>query len=150
MTSIINLLSEELNILKEAASLLDYSYRKCSKIGIMKEYTEEELESFDSLTSRFSRLSDLLIQKIFKIIEKADLEIEGGIRDRINKAEKKGLITDADTFVEIRELRNTIAHEYIPEAYKEIFTKVLEYTPDLLHSIEKIKNYCKDKYGILG
>ena len=73
MTSIINLLAEELGILKEAANVLDYSYKKCSKIEIKKTYTEEELESFDSLTSRFARLSDLLIQKIFKMIEKADL-----------------------------------------------------------------------------
>ncbi len=150
MTSIINLLAEELGILKEAANVLDYSYKKCNKIEIKKAYTEEELESFDSLTSRFARLSDLLIQKIFKMIEKADLEIEGGIRDSINKAEKKGLITDADTFIEIRELRNTIAHEYIPETYKEIFVKVMEYAPVLLNSVEKVKIFCKEKYGILS
>ena len=149
MTNIISILSEELKTLDEAGRVLSYSFDKCNKIGIKDKYSDEELESFDSLTSRFARLSDLLIQKIFKMIEKTDLDIEGTVRDRINKVEKKGLINSAETFIEIRDLRNTIAHEYIPESYKEIFKKVKEFTPALLGSIKLVKDYCREKYGIL-
>ncbi|HPO55894.1 MAG TPA: nucleotidyltransferase substrate binding protein [Ignavibacteriaceae bacterium] len=88
------------------------------------------------------------MKKIFRMIEKADLELPGSVRDSIYAAEKKGLIEDADTFIEIRELRNLIAHEYLPEAFKEIFMKVLEFSPDLLSSMDKIKTYCYKKYGI--
>ncbi|MBU1677336.1 MAG: nucleotidyltransferase substrate binding protein [Bacteroidetes bacterium] len=149
MNDLLNVLKEELQILNEAARVLNYSYQKCSKINTQIKLTDEDLESFDSLTARFARLSDIIMQKIFRMIEKADLEIQGSVRDSIYNAEKKGLISDADTFIDIRELRNLIAHEYIPEAFKEIFIKVLEYTPDLLLCLDNIKKYCNTKYGIL-
>ncbi len=148
MNGIIKVLAEELKLLEEASKTLNYSYLKCSKIGIKKEYSDVELESLDSLTSRFARLSDILIQKIFRMIEKIDLDEEGAVRDRINNAEKKGLISNADTFIEIRELRNIIAHEYIPEAIKKIFVSVLEFSPVLINSFELVKNYCREKYKI--
>ena len=71
MNDILNVLKEELQIVNEAARVLDYSFSKCSKINITAEMTDEELESFDSLTARFARLSDIVIKKIFRMIEKA-------------------------------------------------------------------------------
>lgn len=137
------LLREELNILDDAAKVLSYSYENCERIGIKDNYTYEDLDRFESLTSRFARLSDILIQKIFRVIDELDLETQGTIRDRINRAEKKGLIDNADTFVEIRIIRNDIAHEYLPEAIKDIFKKVFRLTPYLFDSVEKVKSYCK-------
>ncbi|MEW6654834.1 MAG: hypothetical protein AB1394_15380 [Bacteroidota bacterium] len=150
MSNILKVLEEELRNVNEAARVLNYSYQKCSLINLNGKITDEELESFDSLTVRFARLSDIIIQKIFRIIEKADLETPGSVRDSVYSAEKKGLIGDADTFIEIRELRNLISHEYLPEAFKDIFLKVLEFTPDLLLCLENIKKYCIAKYGIAG
>ena len=96
------------------------------------------------MTSRFARLSDLLIQKIFRLIEQIDLEPGGTVRDRINKAEKKGLINSADDFVKIRILRNNIAHEYLPEEIRALFEKVLKYTPDILDSVKRVNDHCKN------
>ena len=137
------LLQEELQLLDKAADILKYSYDICSKIGGKEDYTYEELDRFESLTSRFARLSDLLIQKIFRLIDEIDLEAPGTIRDRINKAEKKGLIQDADIFIEVRVVRNQIAHEYILDELQEMFIKVLDYTPHLLDSVKRVKDHCK-------
>ena len=41
---------------------------------------KSELEHFESLTGRFARLSDLLIQKIFRLIDQLDLEDLGTVR----------------------------------------------------------------------
>ena len=139
------LLEKELNILSDATDMLLYSFNKCSKIGIKPAYEPEQLESFESLTSRFARLSDILIQKIFRLIDELDLETQGTVRDRINRAEKKELIASCDQFVEIRMIRNDIAHEYLPEAIREIFGKVLQLTPALLDGVERTRTYC-DKY----
>ncbi len=148
MKDITNLLSEELILLKEATDIFNYSYQKCKNIGIKEKYTNEELEVLDSFTSRFARLSDIIIQKIFKSIQIFDLEDTGSIRDGINYAEKKGLIKNADLFIEIRKLRNTIAHEYVPRVYDEIVIKTLEFSPCLLESVDLIKSYCKKNYGV--
>jgi hypothetical protein len=142
-TKLVLLLHEELDLMNKAANILDYSFQKCTEIGIKEEYSYDELDRFESLTSRFARLSDILIQKLFRVIEQLELEPEGSIRDRINHAEKKEIIKSANNFVTIRVIRNQIAHEYIPEEIREIFKKVLKYVPDLLDSVKRVKNYCK-------
>ncbi len=137
------LLENELKVLVDAREVLRYSFNKCSAIGIKESYEPEELESFESFTGRFARLSDILIQKIFRLVDELDLDTQGTIRDRINRAEKKELIVSSDVFVEIRMIRNDIAHEYLPEAIHEIFGKVLLLTPHLLDGIERTIQYCK-------
>ena len=142
---LISVLDNELKLLSDATEVLVYSLDKCSKIGIKPQYEPEELESFESFTGRFARLSDILIQKIFRLIDEIDLDTQGTIRDRINRAEKKELISSADLFVEIRMVRNDIAREYLPEAIKEIFVKVLDLAPALLDGVARVKKYC-EKY----
>ncbi|MCK4799052.1 MAG: hypothetical protein KAT05_16885 [Spirochaetes bacterium] len=141
-TDFIKVLKEQLISLEKAKDILEYSYKRCNKIEIKEGYSYEEMDKFESLTSRFARLSDIFIQKILRIIEIIDLEPQETVRDRINKAEKKGLIESAEKFKEIRILRNSIAHEYIMEALLDIFKNVLEYTPILFDSVDRVKQYC--------
>ncbi|WOG25526.1 hypothetical protein [Endozoicomonas sp. 8E] len=90
-------------------------------------------------------MSDILIQKIFRLVDELDLESPGTVRDRINRAEKKALIDSAREFVMIRELRNAIAHEYEDEALSKIHQEVLRLTPVLLAVPDKIEHYLHDK-----
>lgn len=135
------LLEEELELLEHANKMLRYSYKTCQGIGLKTEYSFEELDKFEALTSRFARTSDILIQKIFRLIDILELETPGSVIDRINRAEKRELISSAETFKEIRYLRNDIAHEYVPSAIEEIFKKVLTLTPSLIESVERTKEY---------
>ncbi|MFO7446751.1 MAG: hypothetical protein R6W90_10310 [Ignavibacteriaceae bacterium] len=66
MSELKNILKEELQVMNDAGNILSFSFEKCRQIGIKEKYSDEELESMDSLTSRFARLSDLIIQKVFK------------------------------------------------------------------------------------
>ena len=144
----LNYIKNDLSSLNKMISSLYTSYDICQKMGVKNSYTEEEFMYFDVLTSRFSRLSDYIIQKAFRTIDKMDGEDTGTVRDRLNRAEKKNLITSADDFSDIRNLRNNIAHEYIPEEMAEIFHNVLNFTPILKDSVDRIKKYCKDNYGV--
>ena len=103
------------------------------------------MESFEALTSRFVRLSDIIVQKVLRTLDILDLDDEGTVRDRINRAEKKGIVESADSLVDVRVLRNEIAHEYKSEVIYSIFSQVLEHVPFLLESVENIKNYA-EKY----
>lgn len=140
-------LKQELCDLEKARDVLQYSYEKCRAIELIDGLSYEEQESFEALTSRFARLSDIIIQRIFRLLDILDLEDEGTIRDRINKAEKKGVIHSADDFIEIRILRNEIAHEYRSETIYMIFEKVLQYTPKLLESVETITVYAQKYFN---
>lgn len=140
------LLVEELKLLEYANDMLVYSYNTCRNIGIREDYTFGELDKFEALTSRFARISDMLIQKIFRLIDILELERPGSVIDRINRAEKRGLIFSAEIFKEIRYLRNDISHEYIPTAIEKMFERVLKLTPYLIDSVDRVKKYSE---GIL-
>lgn len=141
MNNLTEILQQELVVLEGARDIFRYSFEKCSGIGLKSDFTYEELESFEALTSRFARLSDIIIQKILRIFDELDLEESGAVRDRINRAEKKSIIASADDFIQIRILRNEIAHEYKPDAVSEIFTQVMKLAPPLLESVDGIAAY---------
>lgn len=137
------LLAEELGLLKRAEEALRYSYERCVEVGQKDQYTPEELERFESLTSRFSRMSDLLLQRVFRLIDRIDLEDQGTVRDRINRAEKKGLVASAEQFILVRELRNRIAHQYVPEGIQSLFAEVLKDIPVLFETAWRVHKYCE-------
>ncbi len=143
----IELLNKELALLDEAAKTLARSYQRCQGIDRKAEYSLDELDHFEGLTSRFARLSDVLIQKIFRLIDTLDLDSSGTVRDRIHRAEKKELISSSGIFVEIRELRNEIAHEYLTVELNKIYAHVIEWTPVLLDSVQRVRKYCKKYVG---
>lgn len=139
-------LGEILERLQKAAETLNYSYGKCQAIGAKDKYDAEEQDRFESLTAKFARLSDLIIKQAIKLIDILDLdEPPETIRDAINRAEKKGLIESATLFVEIRKLRNRIAHEYAEsdEDIAEIYRETLQSTPLLFDSVNRIMAYCR-------
>lgn len=140
----LELFTKELKLLDEANQILVYSYEACKKIGIKESYTLEELDKFEALTSRFARISDMLIQRIFRLIDVLELEKQGSLIDRINRAEKRNLISSGEVFKEIRHLRNEIAHEYVPMAIEQIFKEVLRLTPYIIDSVERIRKWEPD------
>jgi len=78
-----------------------------------------------SLASRFSRLADLHIQRVMRLIDDLELVPQGSMLGRIERAEKRGWIAAPD-LVRIRELRNLIAHEYLEDKLHELHLAVLE------------------------
>ena len=140
------LLKENSNHLQLASKQLQASFDRCNLIELAPENLGfDELERFEALTSRFARLADLILQKAIRLIELLELEGSGSILDRINKAEKRGLIANSEQFIEIRQLRNSIAHEYDAEALLKIFEDCLEFTPVLLSTVENIGKYIESQ-----
>jgi len=144
----LKLLSDDLEKLKMMNKSLKQSFEICMKIQIDKSFTDGEFQKLDVLTSRFSRLSDIIMQKVLRSIDTINLEDTGTMRDRLNRAEKNELISSAEEFAEIRKLRNDIAHEYIPDEMNAIFKKVIEYSPLLDNSVTRVFKYCKEKFQI--
>ena len=65
MTDYHSILRAESDNVKRARDQLVYSFNKCAAVRVRTDLSEQELESFEALTSRFARLSDILTQKIF-------------------------------------------------------------------------------------
>lgn len=137
-------LFETIAMLDNAIHWLKRSYTICSGIGLKESYTEEESDSFETLTSRFARVSDIIIQKAFRSIDAVEFENKGTLIDTINRAHKRGFF---ESIEKLRELRNSIAHEYLQKGLADTFTDVLRFTPELFDITTQIKTYCK-KYEV--
>ncbi len=143
-SSEIILLNETIKQAEDAAAHLSASVKRCTPFFQSTEIlSEDQLIELDALTSRFARLSDLLIQKIFKSVERLDLETPGTVRDRIMQAGKKGLVDNVNTLFEIREVRNSIAHDYDGDLFKDIVSFALKNSFVLFNALDSVKKYCQ-------
>ena len=148
IADLIELLGNEIEDLKQARDSLSYSYDRCRPLSIEAGLDNETMERFEALTARFARLSDIMIQKVFRTLDALDLEDRGTVRDRINRAEKRKVIESADEFIDIRMVRNEIAHEYKRQTVLEIFERVLLLTPSLMNAVENIEVYSNKYLGL--
>jgi len=141
--AIIDLVQSEWELLQASVDTLQLSIRKCQLIGRKESYTFEELESFDSLTSKFNRTSDIFVQKVLRSVWMLLHESFIPFIDMMNKSEKMLMLLSADKMIEIRDLRNQIAHEYIPEAIRDLIPEVIELTSQLIENIENCRRFMK-------
>ena len=99
-------------MLDNSINWLKRSYAVCSIVGIKDSYTEEEFDKFEAMFARFARVSDIIMQKAFRSIDAVEFESKGTFIDVLNRAHKRGLFASIEKLREIRELSNTLVHEY--------------------------------------
>jgi hypothetical protein len=142
------LLGIHLNDLEEAHKTLLYSFEKCRLFGKKESYSPQELESFEALASRFARIADMLVQKIFRSLFRLLKETPQGVIDHINLAEKMGVCASAADLLLIRELRNEISHEYSKRALTDLFQDLLIHTPTLLDASRQAVQFAKTRFPL--
>ena len=133
------------NLLEKQLFWIEISFNECSKIGTKKEYTIEEFGKFETLCSRYSRGIDFLIRKIFRTLDEYEFENQGTLVDVVNNAHKRGLFDDIEKLRLMKDVRNTVVHEYIEDELADIFDEVLEYTEDLINIINTTLKYINKK-----
>ena len=65
--------------------------------------------------------------------------------DRLNKLEKIGLLPSAKAWIEMREIRNSITHEY-PDNEEDMINGIkeaLQYFPEIENIVTNLENYIK-------
>ena len=137
-------LTEDLDRLDRSVEMLNYSLQRCREIGVKEDYSLEELDRFESLTSRFARTSDIYTQKVMKGIILVLREEANTFIDRANLFEKLE-IANAEDLKLIRDLRNEISHEYKVDDIAEIFEAVMEHYDKLIEVIDKTKVFVSAK-----
>ena len=80
------------------------------------ENNDEYSEMLDAFVSRYGRLQDTLGDKLLPAILRASLEKTGSQLDNLLRAEKLGWIESTQSWIELRELRNRLVHEYLESA----------------------------------
>jgi len=134
-------LRQDLILLEKQLFWLDLSFGACRKIGIKPHYDIDEFEKFETLCSRYSRSIDFLIRKFFRTLDAFEFENQGTLIDIVNHAHKRGLFDDVEMLREMKDLRNTIVHEYIEDDLADVFEETLAFSEELIAIMRRTVEY---------
>ena len=140
-----NLFKENWGLLVQALPSFDRSLAKCRQFDFSSPISFEIEESMDALSSKFARLSDIYTQKVIKTLLFLLRENAPTFLDRMNLCEKLEIIPCAEEMIAIRDLRNTIAHEYLSENLLEVYQETIRLSDCLLKSILQTEKMIKER-----
>ncbi len=134
------LLSESKIKIDKAFALVEASLSKIEKYKLDGAYSYEELEPYDALTGRFIRCVEMFA-KYFKTYDLYKSIVQASTyRDLINVMEKSGLVANTPVWMDMRDVRNRIVHDYLPEQTKDMFDSIMgEFYDQLKFSKNKIE-----------
>lgn len=102
----------------------------------------------EAFTSRFCRLQDSVGDKLLPALLKALGEPSSALLINLNKAEKYGWLDSVDQWVNLRQLRNKMIHEYIEDSdvlYASLMTAhhnlsvLRQFASSLILQVEQLK-----------
>ena len=108
-------------VVKKEIHHLNYSADKVFKETFTEERAkqlaidENLAEQVEAFTSRFCRLQDTIGDKLLPAWLEALGEKKSVAIDNLDKAEKIGVLPSTEQWLEIRQLRNQMIHEYIED-----------------------------------
>ena len=122
-----------------SAAMVEASLRRYRPFDTQRNYSAEELEPYDAMCDRYLRAVEMAI-RYFRTVERARLALNSeSYRDLLGNAAKWGLVTDVDLWFRMRDLRNRIAHDYLPEHLLRIYQAISgDYGPELLRLRDRL------------
>lgn len=104
-------------------------------------------ERLDAFVSRFGRMQDTLGDKLVPELRRQLLETPGAALDNLNRMEKLGLLSSVLDWVEARNLRNRLVHEYQRDAddFAATLIRARELVPLLVETYNRINNYARQR-----
>jgi uncharacterized protein YutE (UPF0331/DUF86 family) len=141
----LEVLRENINKINLSAGWVRKSYDQARTIKLDNNYTPDEFETLEVLASRYTRTTDMLVNKVLRSIDTLESEDIGTIIDIMNRAEKRGIVKSAELLHTIKDLRNSIVHEYQIDEIAKFFGDIVKFSPVLLEIIKNVNEYC-NKY----
>jgi uncharacterized protein YutE (UPF0331/DUF86 family) len=115
------LLQQGVAELRDARQHLDFSAARVADFPAdLQGIHGEQLESAEAFTTRFARVVDLLVNKVLRGLDRVEMQPEGTLLDVVQRAEKRGFVTEASLLREMKGVRNVIAHDYAGARLPEI------------------------------
>ena len=118
-------LLDNLQKCRKSIALLEASINKINPFDEKRVYTSDELEPYDALSDRFIRAVEI----VFKFLRSYQIYNEGisaeTLRDLLLFSEKTGMVSSVDIWLEMREIRNRIVHNYQPDMQKHLIEDII-------------------------
>ena len=113
-------------------------------ISRYNQLSEDEVEHIDQFLFRFAKLQDAMGEKLFilmlEFLEEENPKSKPFI-DTLNRLEQLGLLEYKNTWLELRKIRNNIAHQYEddPKQASEALNSIYAAKPTLERIFQTIK-----------
>lgn len=111
--------------------------------------TEQQVRVADQMVYRFGRLQDAmgtrLLPALLQIMQ--EWQDEQPWIDKLNRAEKLGLLPSAETWMLLRELRNQTAHEYPlqPDIVQLNLSRLAQHVPLLENALQLMQTHARQR-----
>lgn len=135
-------LSHQLRVLERARVWLERSLSQCAGTDPLRGLREDEFDALEALASRYARVVDLLINKVFRAIDQVEFLEAGSLIDSVNRAEGRHLLAVTDARL-LKELRNRIVHEYEVEDLAALLGDIRLNSQTLLIACTKTAEYTR-------
>jgi hypothetical protein len=109
-------------------------------------------ERIDAFVARFGRLQDNLGDKLIPEFLRQMLETPKTAIDNLNRMEKLGLLTSVLDWVEARNLRNRLVHEYVDDnqEFAESINRAIELVELLVDTHKRLSSYASEHFVVLN
>lgn len=151
MTEHIRLIWKKLDHLHLMEGYLVWSLEQVSQVVPIRDWaalTPEQHESLAAFRVRFSEFQEHL-GKTMRAVAIEEEEIPEPFGTVLAFMEKLGILDTAEHWKLIRELRNSVNHEYEenPVRLSEFFRLLIVETPTLIGIFDHMVEYCRKAYG---
>ena len=145
------LITQLVKVTEKEARYLTRTANRLNELNINLSWVESldnndlHSEMLDAFVSRYGRLQDTLGDKLLPAMLRGSLEKTGSQLDNLLRAEKLGWIESTQIWIEMRELRNRLVHEYIesPSNLLSALQQALKCVTILIETQDRMANYVK-------
>lgn len=110
----------------------------------------DDWDQLEALSGRFARLTDLIVHKLLRALDRYELEETGSLLDAANRAVKRGLIESTSALRDLKDIRNEIVHEYAIDDLAGLYEDIYHAVPDLLGLVDRIGGYLAEKQILIS
>jgi len=147
---------QTLDVVTRQAEHLAYSRSRLFEnridAGWVESLTEnpELAERLEAFISRFGRMQDTIANKLLPRWLLALAETPGSQIETLNRAERLGVVDNVEQWLEARNLRNRLVHEYMedPESFAEDLLLAREFSQMLIDTYNRMQDYVKTQMKI--
>jgi hypothetical protein len=105
-------------------------------------------ERVDAFVARFARMQDTIGERLVPELRRHMLETPGAALDNLNRMEKLGLLVSVTDWVEARNLRNALIHEYMQDtsAFADALNRSRERVSLLVQTYNALHDYARARW----
>ena len=112
--------------------------------------TSVGVDRLESFSGKFCRMQDTVMDKLIPRFLIAAGERTGIVIDNLNRAERLGIVSDAQSWVDMRRLRNQLVHEYVGDLTEmvEALARARRLLPDLSDANRSVCRLAGETLGV--